>query len=511
MEFKKTIAGRIAMRGFSRLAILAALAAAPAGAETVKLTLLGVGDVYNFEEEDGRGGFARLNAVARAERAANPNTLYLFNGDMLSPSLASGFDKGQNTIDFTNLVPFDLAVPGNHEFDFGPENFMEKMKASKYPWAAINITNDDGSAIEGLGGVMVKEVGGLKVALIPVAQDTSPEVSSTGSLKFLPTVDTGVAAAEKAREEGADIVVGVVQTNMENDRALMASGAFDVILSGDDHSYATAYDGRTAYVETSIDGQFLTPIDLAVEVEVADDGTRSVSWVPAFRFIDTATVTPDPESVAMADALRATMDENLNIEIGTVEAPLDSRRNVVRAEDATMGNLITDALRDATGADIAIMNGGGIRGDTTYDAGRKLTRRDILTELPFGNTTVVTELPGSQVLLALENGVSQVEKGAGRFAQVSGVTFAFDAAAEPGSRVSEVMVGGAPLEADKLYKVAVNDYIVGGGDGYAALGGGRIITDGPTGQLVANDVMAYVEKLGTVNVAVEGRIRKMGQ
>ena len=499
------------MRGISRVAILAAVAAMPASAETVKLTLLGVGDVYNFEEEDGRGGFARLNAVAKAERAANPNTLYLFNGDMLSPSLASGFDKGQNTIDFTNLVPFDLAVQGNHEYDFGPENFAEKMKASKYPWAAINITNDDGSAVEGLGGVMVKEVGGLKVALIPVAQDTSPEVSSTGSLKFLPTVETGIAAAEKAREDGADIVVGVVQTNMENDRALMASHAFDVILSGDDHSYATAYDGVTAYVETSIDGQFLTPIDLAVEVNVTDDGKREISWVPAFRFIDTATVTPDPESVAMADALRATMDKTLDVEIGTLEAGLDSRRNVVRAEESTMGNLIADAMRDATGADIAIMNGGGIRGDTTYDAGRKLTRRDILTELPFGNITVVTELPGSQVLLALENGVSQVEKGAGRFAQVSGVSYAFDAAAEPGARVSEVMVGGAPLEADKLYKVAVNDYILGGGDGYASLGGGRVLTDGPTGQLVANDVMAYVEKLGMVNMAVEGRIKKLGQ
>jgi len=499
------------MRGISRLAILAALAAAPVGAETVKLTLLGVGDVYNFEEEDGRGGFARLNAVARAERAANPNTLYLFNGDMLSPSLASGFDKGQNTIDFTNLVPFDLAVPGNHEFDFGPENFAEKLAASKYPWAAINITNDDGSAVAGLGGVMVKEVGGLKVALIPVAQDTSPEVSSTGSLKFGPTVELGIAAAEQARADGADIVVGVVQTNMENDRALIASHAFDVILSGDDHSYATAYDGVTAYVETSIDGQFLTPIDLMVEVEVDDEGKRNISWTPAFRFIDTATVTPDPESVAMADALRATMDQTLDVEIGTVEAPLDSRRNVVRGEESTMGNLIADAMRDATGADIAIMNGGGIRGDTTYDAGRKLTRRDILTELPFGNTTVVTELPGSQILLALENGVSQAEKGAGRFPQVSGLTYAFDVAAEAGARVSEVMVGGAPLEADKLYTVAVNDYIVGGGDGYAALGGGRIVTDGPTGSLVANDVMAYVEKLGTVSLAVEGRIRKLGQ
>lgn len=498
------------MRGISRLAVLAALAAAPAGAETVKLTLLGVGDVYNFEEEDGRGGFARLNAVAKAERAANPNTLYLFNGDMLSPSLASGFDKGQNTIDFTNLVPFDLAVPGNHEFDFGPENFFEKMKASAYPWAAINITNADGSAIEGLGGVMVKEVAGLKVALIPVAQDTSPEVSSTGSLKFLPTVETGVAAAEKAREDGADLVVGVVQTNMENDRALMASGAFDVILSGDDHSYATAYDGRTAYVETSIDGQFLSPIDLTVEVEVKEDGTREISWVPAFRFIDTAAVAPDPEALAMADALRARMDQTLDVEIGTLEAPLDSRRNVVRAEESTMGNLIADAMRDATGADIALMNGGGIRGDTTYEAGARLTRRNILTELPFGNVTVVTELPGSQVLLALENAVSQVEKGAGRFAQVSGLTFAFDASAPAGARVSEVMVGGAALDPDTLYTVAVNDYILGGGDGYTALGGGRILTDGPTGSLVANDVMAYVEKLGTVKMAVEGRIKKLG-
>jgi 5'-nucleotidase / UDP-sugar diphosphatase len=497
------------MRGISTLAVLAALAA-PAGAETVKLTLLGVGDVYNFEEEDGRGGFARLNAVAKAERAANPNTLYVFNGDMLSPSLASGFDKGQNTIDFTNLVPFDIAVPGNHEFDFGPENFFEKMKGSKYPWAAVNITKDDGSAIEGLGGVMMKEVAGLKIALIPVAQDTSPEVSSTGSLKFLPTVDSGIAAAEKAIEDGADLVIGVVQTNMENDRKLIASHAFDVILSGDDHSYATAYDGVTAYIETSVDGQLLNPVDLMVEIE-EKDGERKISWTPTFRFIDTATVSPDPETVAMADALRATMDETLNVEIGTLETPLDSRRNVVRGEEATMGNLIADAMRDMTGADIAIMNGGGIRGDTTYDAGRKLTRRDILTELPFGNTTVVTELPGAQILLALENGVSQVDKGAGRFAQVSGLTFAFDASAEAGKRVSEVMVGGAALEADKLYKVAVNDYILGGGDGYAALGGGRIITEGPTGQLVANDVMAYVEKMGTVKAAVEGRIKKLGQ
>lgn len=497
-----------------RAALLGAVAAlpllaAPALAETVKLTLLGVGDVYNFTENKGRGGFARLNAVARAEREANPNTLYVFDGDMLSPSLISGFDKGQNTIDLTNIVPFDIAVPGNHEFDFGPENFAEKIKASKYPWAAINITNDDGSPVEGLGGVMVKEVGGLKVALIPVAQDTSPSVASTGSLKFLPTVDTAIEAAKKARDDGADIVVGVVQTDMSNDRELIKSHAFDVILSGDDHSYATAYDGVTAYVETSIDGEFLSPIDLMVDVS-EKDGKRVIKWVPNFRFIDTANVTPDPETKAAADKLEAGLDETLGVEIGTSETALDSRRNVVRAEESSMGNLIADAMREETGADIAIMNGGGIRGDRSYDAGVKLTRRDILTELPFGNVTQVTELPGSQVLLALENAVSQVEKGAGRFAQVSGLTFTYDPTAEPGARVSEVMIGTEPLNPDALYKVAVNDYILGGGDGYDALGGGKL---DPTlgGKLVANDVMAYVEKMGTVKPAVEGRIKVLGQ
>jgi len=500
----------------SAAAIAAALAgvlagALPAGAETVKITLLGIGDIYNFAEEDGRGGVARVNAVARAERAANPNTLYLFDGDMLSPSILSGFDKGQNMIDLTNLVPFDLAVPGNHEFDFGPENFAEKMKASKYPWAAINITNADGSPVAGLGGVTVKDVGGVKVALIPVAQDTSPQVSSTGDLKFLPTVETAVAAAEAARGEGADLVVGVVQTDSGNDRRLIASGAFDVILSGDDHSYGTFYDGRTAYVETSIDGRFISPLDLTVEIGQTDEGERTIDWVPMFRFIDTAAVTPDPESQALADQFQARLDAELNVEIGTTAGPLDSRRNVVRGEESAMGNLIADAIRAATGADVAIMNGGGIRADRTYDAGTVLTRKDILTELPFGNKTVLTELPGSQILAALENGVSQVEKGAGRFPQVSGMSYAFDPTAEPGARVSEVMVGGAPLDPDAVYRLATNDFILAGGDGYAALGGGKVIIDAGNGNLMANDVIDYIAAAGTVNVGVEGRIRILGK
>ncbi len=488
----------------------ALLSTAAYAAETVKITILGVGDVYNFADDNGRGGVARLNAVARAERAANPNTIYVMDGDMLSPSILSGFDKGQNMIDLTNIVPFDLAVPGNHEFDFGVDNFLNKMYDSNYPWAAVNITNADGSAIVGLEGVKMMEFEGVKVALVPVAQDTTPEVSSSGDLVFGPTVDMGVAAARAARADGADIVVGVVQTNFANDLKMIRSNAFDVIMSGDDHGYATSYDGKTAYVETSIDARFLSPVDITVTI-TEKDGKRKVRWVPNFRFIDTANVTPDPETQTMVDALQKSLDESLDVAIGITEGPLDTRRNSVRSMETAFGNLVADAMRAATGADVAMANGGGIRADRTYDAGTMLTRRDILTELPFGNATVMTEITGQQILDAMENGVSQVEKGSGRFPQVSGMEFVYDPSAPAGSRIVSIKIGGEDLDVNKLYTFATNDYALGGGDGYGMLGGGRVLINSGNGNLMANDVIDYIIANGGVKTTVEGRIKVVGE
>ena len=168
-------------------------------------------------------------------------------------------------------------------------------------------------------------------------------------------------------------------------------------------------------------------------------------------------------------------------------------------------------MRGATKADICIIGGGGIRADRTYDAGTKLTRRDVLSELPFGNVTVVTQIPGSQVLAALENGFSQAEKGAGRFPQVAGLTVVWDPTAPAGSRVAEVKVDGQPLDRDKLYTVATNDYMLEGGDGYTSLGGGKVTINKGNGNLMANDVMDYIAKAGTVTSKVDGRIKKVGE
>jgi 5'-nucleotidase / UDP-sugar diphosphatase len=476
-----------------------------AAAETVKITLLGVGDIYNFQGGKTRGGVARLNAVARAEKAANPNMLYVFNGDMFSPSLLSGLDKGENMVKLTSVVPFDLAVPGNHEFDFGTDNFAEKIKLSKYPWAAVNLAKGDGSPVDGVGGVVMKEVGGVKLALVPAAQDTSPQVSSTGDWKFGPTADSAIDAAKQARKDGAEIVIGVVQAPHSDDQKMLASKAFDVILSGDDHDLVVQYNGITAYVDTSTEANYLVPVDLTVNIE-EKDGKRTVKWEPNFRFIDTASVTPDPETQKITDDYLKQLDNELNVVIGKTVGPLDSRRNIVRTQEAAIGNLIADAMREAVGADIAITNGGGIRADKEYPAGSDITRKDILSELPFGNVTVLVEASGQQIWDALENGFSKLEDGGGRFPQVSGLTVTADKAKPAGSRVVSVNAGDKPLDKAAVYKLATNDFMLGGGDGYTALADTKVIIDKSGAKLIANDVMVKVKALGTVDAKVEGRI-----
>ena len=171
-----------------------------------------------------------------------------------------------------------------------------------------------------------------------------------------------------------------------------------------------------------------------------------------------------------------------------------------------MGDLIADAIRASTGADVAITNGGGIRANKLYPAGSAITRRDILTELPFGNSTALVDITGADIVAALENGLSQVENRQGRFPQVSGMVVTYDPRQPAGSRVVSVTVDGKPLDKVAHYKVASNDFMVKGGDGYVALGKGKVLIGGTDGKLLANEVMVYIRKLGTIDLRTQGRI-----
>jgi len=282
---------------------------------------------------------------------------------------------------------------------------------------------------------------------------------------------------------------------------LIRQGAVDVILAGHDHNLMTFYDGKTAFVESSSQANYVTALDLTIE-QVDDE----IVWSPAFRTLDTAAYEPDPEMAAKVQQYLDRLSAELDIEIGKTETALDSRRATVRGGEAAIGNLIADAIREAVGADIAITNGGGIRADREYAPGTVLTRRDIQSELPFGNKTVKLEVTGRQIREALEIGFSQAEENAGRFPHVSGMTVTVDLSQPPMNRVKEILVGGVPLDDGKTYTLATNDYMAEGGDGYSALVGSPNLIDPAAANFMSSQVIDYIERHGTVAPKVEGRI-----
>jgi 5'-nucleotidase/UDP-sugar diphosphatase len=479
--------------------------ASPGRVPQPRLTLLLVNDIYKLGEERGRGGYARLAAIVKAERARGVPVLFAHAGDCFSPSLMSGFDQGAHIVEMQNKLGIDVFVPGNHEFDFGKEVYAKRISEQTYPTFAANVRDAAGNPLPGHTDSQIFERGGVKVGVVGLALENTPQISSSGDIRFLPVMDTLRAQVRALRAGGADLIVAVAHTDRRVDHEILRSRLVDVLLTGHDHDLAIAYDGRSVMVESSEEGNYVTAIDLTVNI--TGEGTaRQVAWTPTFRVNDSRAATPDPDMLAIVRRYEADLSRELDVDVATLGTELDSRTASVRSGETSFGNLVADALRETSGADLAITNGGGIRANKQYPVGHKLTRRDILSELPFGNRNVVTQITGKAIRAALENGFSQVEQRAGRFPQVSGITVVYNPKAAAGSRVVSVMVGGQPLDETKLYRVATNDFLLRGGDGYTALtppGGGDLDVQG---KLMANDVMSHARKLGTITATIEGRI-----
>ncbi|MCQ4191194.1 bifunctional metallophosphatase/5'-nucleotidase [Methylocystis suflitae] len=491
-------------RSSAILFLLAAFAfPAHAAERVVNLTFVVFSDIYEMAERDGRGGFARIAGALKAERARAKNIIVAHAGDTLSPSLTSSVDKGAHIIDLLNRIGLDVFTPGNHEFDFGEAVFRQRMGETKFALLAANLRDASGRSAPGFADSKIVDVDGVKVGIFGLTDDEAARRSSPGSLKLLPAIETAKRQAKALRDAGADLVVVVTHSEWQDDLRLAKLGPIDIVLSGHDHNLLVAYDGRAAVGETQADGVNLVAID--VEMRIADDGVKR--WTPRFRIIDTSDVTPDAAIAERVAQYEAEIDKALDVDIGRTKTPLDSRKASVRSEETAIGDFFADAMRAAAGADVAIINGGGIRGNRSYAPGTTLTRKDIAKELPFNNQLVTLELSGADLRAALENAVWLIGKDAGRFAQISGARIVVRRDATPGSRLVSIEVGGKPLDDTKLYKVATIDFLARGKDGYAALARGKPLVSDLEGPLLTNVIIGAIEKAGAIAPVVDGRIR----
>lgn len=509
------------------LAYALLLAALPVRAQDFRpaATFVQINDVYRIDAvENGTvGGIGRVVTVAeRARRATGAPVRVLHAGDFIAPSLESRYFEGQQMIDALNFLSARapmIAVPGNHEFDERrPGMLANAIKASRFPWLAGNVrlNTGDAEADRRMGTDTVIESGGMRIGIFTLTFLDSPRDYVAWDTAFVALAERQIQQLEG---QGVDAIVGLTHLDLAVDQriaALRRSHPKLLWIAGG-HEHFLIHHPLT---------------DSTAAITKGDSNARRIWQVVVGRSAGQPALRADSvaldESVAIDPAYvrevqqkwAARMQEKIPFYdqvIGRSTTRLDASEEVVRNQESAWGNWLADQMRTAfptVPADIGVLNGGAIRIDDVITG--DIRWEHLARTFGFPTRVGLVWLRGRDFKeTVLERGVSG-GRGEGRFLQVSGVRFTFDRSRPANQRVTSVEVqrGAAwePLDDNRVYIVAVPDYLFSGGDGY--LFHNRAILSVPPGadlRLVAFDALSTAYAAGqAIAPAVEGRITEVG-
>jgi 5'-nucleotidase len=440
---------------------------APQKAPLLHITLLHVNDVYELSpsQESNLGGLARLATLIKVVRKENPNTLFVFSGDTLSPSLGSHIFHGKQMIDLWNQLGLDVAVLGNHEFDFGPVLLKQRVKESHFPWLAANvIDHQTGKPFNGLPAYVVKDVGGVKLGFLGLLTVDTATTSSPGpALHFEDPVKTTLEQLPKMKQDGANVLVGLTHLDISEDQRVAGSVPLQLalILGGHEHTLTQSMAGGTTILKMNSDATQMSRVDLYV-----DPVTKALHHMFWEVIPVNGKVVEDPSTAALVAHYEQQINQSMGEVLGKSTVELDAHQHLVRRQESALGNFIADSFRGALKADVALINAGSIRSNTSYKPG-PITLSTVMKWLPFEDKMVRIQLSGSELKAALENGVSEAGASeSGSFPVISGMRFRYNEALPIGQRVLQVEVNGQPLDLKKQYTLATSHYLSEGKSGY---------------------------------------------
>jgi len=496
--------------------------------KTIDVTILHTNDVHAhydpFEPwgEVMQGGVAHLATAVADIRGDERNVLLLDAGDQFQGTLFFTVGGASVVADVMNAVGYDAMCVGNHEFDSGSATLAELIAQADFPVLSANVdATADADLAPGVLPFALYRFDDTPVAVFGLTTEYTAVSSSPGpNVVFLDAVATARETVAQLEQVGIGIILALTHLGYEQDLELARSvSGIDIVVGGHSHTLLGSVEGSEGAYPTVVTG----PDGDAVLVVTAQEwgkwlGRLDVSFTPDGRiasyygepvFIDAA-IPADDAVASILDAYRPAIDALMTQTVGGTDVVLDGERDAVRSQETNLGNLICDALVWKTanqGVTIAIQNGGGIR--ATIPAG-DVSMGQVLEVLPYGNQITILTLSGTQLWAAIENGVSQVASGAGRFPHVAGARFTYDPNAEPGSRVRSVDAWDeesesyVPVDLAATYRVATNNYLADGGDDYSALTEASDRYD--TGWLLSDTFAEYLTAVGNVSPQVEGRI-----
>jgi len=539
----KTVHKRCSLSVVLLLLIIAAVPGPMVRAAPKHLTILTLNDLHGqlepflIPDADRRksvGGFSRLAGAVSAIKELNPDKVLVVNtGDSLTGKYFLQF-KGKAVFSCMSLMGIDVGTLGNHEFDRGSEVLADALIHCTFPLVVSNLKTQGASPLHNrYRSFLVEERNSIRIGIFGLITADLPFISAPGpDVTLLPGLADHAArtAATLRKQEAADLVVALTHIGLKHDLELAAEvPALDIICGGHSHDLLKTgeeiiiarQEGRkTIIVQAGARGAYLGRLDLAIDRV----GITSHAWKPIL--MDSSI----PDNPRMTGAV-ASFQEKLPREkvITHTKRPLDCRSLSLRTGETAIGNLITDIIRERFNTDIALQNGGGIRGDRVIAPG-PVTTGDIVSLLPFENQVAVITLTGKEIRQVLEHAVSMLPDPSGGFLQVSGLRFTADvtgkalrfsydvhegtcAVKQQGSRILTVEClnpsgSYSPLVPDKVYAVAVNSFLAGGGDRYHMLQHARKKTF--TYVTLRSALLHRLSQQAAVEPVTDGRIRITG-
>ncbi|HVZ48251.1 MAG TPA: 5'-nucleotidase C-terminal domain-containing protein, partial [Gemmatimonadaceae bacterium] len=451
-----------------RAASAVAPAIAPAGAPATVLRIISTNDFHGALEAhpDGnagnRGGAAQFATVIRRlqqECTGTCASVLVDGGDEFQGTPASNLAFGRPVLAVFNALGFAAAAIGNHDFDWGEDTLRARMREARYGMFAANITDAAGRAVPWIRPDTIVERGGIRVGIIGLATIATPattKAANVADLRFHRAASIVTARAKDLRARGADVVIVVAHAGAScgngacsGELADLAAGAagIDAIAGGHTHNEFTAVIAGVPEMRARSSGRSVAYLDLPV------DSASRRGIEPKIVYVGTDTVPPDPEIARIVASATASVRALVDRPIATVGETLHRT-----GSQYPLGNLIADAQRAATGADVAVMNNGGIRTDLRAGAA---TYGSFFELQPFGNMLVRVTVTGAELRDYLEHLV----RGRTPASHVSGATITYDPEKRPGERIVRVTVGGRPLDPAAQYTLAMSDFMATTPDG----------------------------------------------
>lgn len=469
-------------------------------AQEMDFTVLFTNDTHGRVEEGGYAGmgFPKLATLVKDYRSEG-DVLLLDSGDTFHGQTIVNLNEGEAIVHIMNEMGYDAMTLGNHDFNFGQERIKELDEMSDFPLLAANL---DPLLVE---PYVIKEIEGMKVGIFGLATPETTYKTHPKNVEGLTFRDPAVVAQEMVDELSGqvDMIIALAHLGISEESEFtsrkVAENVSGIDLIVDGHSHHALEEGmmvnNTLIVQA---GEYDKNLGV-VEVKMVDGAVEDLkaSLVTKEEAED---VEKDSDILAQIEEIKAENEEITSAVVGKTSVELNGEREYVRTGETNLGNLLTDAMLAKVDADVAITNGGGIRASIGEG---EITKGEIITVLPFGNTTIVKKLTGAQLLDVVEHGVSQYPAHEGLFPQVGGIRIIFDGDRPAGERVIDLKVQGEPIEYDGVYHVATNDFMAAGGDGYETFANTETVVEAGGLEEV---LMEYISNKGTVAPVREGRI-----